>query len=676
MTAIATERKCTNVYCLVFCIILVSATLILVGICALMGSTSRGTRVDRCGNFCGEKNSDNPYDKCGPRDLRKFPILHKKHCIAQCPTGYTESHNKCYNIQNNHRNISSDGNNSDEFENALKKTWTSIAMICFVAVCFSYVCLILLRYAAIYVIWIINIAFVLFGVFLTCLFIYAKNVVGAALMGIGTLISIGLLYWFRKRIRLVGKLFKETSKALMDVPSIMFEPILTLISLIAAFTIFVTFHVVVDESMLIERIEHSSHKVIINYKQTPIHKIASILNLFTFIWFTQFIIGCQHFVIAGTITRWYFTRDKSKVDRPIRQSFWHLMRYHLGSICMGSMLITIVKVMRALVAAAKQQSKESRNPFVYLIACCLKCILELLEELLEYLVRNAYIIVAKDGTGFMDSGKRAYHLLSRNIMDVIALNNFGDIVLAVCRLLIVLIAGFVGFEILNTNATRDIMILPLFIGIVLAFLIAHCFVTVFEMTVDTIFVCYCIDIEENDGEGNPYYMSDSLRKIMTEMKEFSGEDKSNGGMEAGPGMADGSCIPMLPQQSTGYPPIDGQNMNYYGPPPYPGPPVCQQQPYPQDGYQGQSLQYPGQPMQYPGQPMQHPGQPMSYPGQPMQYAGPEMQYPGQQPPYPSQNIPYADQHTPYHQDRWETEPSEKQLPYPSSSYPPINYNRQ
>ena len=59
--------------------------------------------------------------------------------------------------------------------------------------------------------------------------------------------------------------------------------------------------------------------------------------------------------------------------------------------------------------------------------------------------------MAKDGTGFMDSGKRAYHLLIRNIVDVIALNNFGDIVLAVCRLLIVLIAGFVGYEILVSS---------------------------------------------------------------------------------------------------------------------------------------------------------------------------------------------------------------------------------
>jgi len=63
-------------------------------------------------------------------------------------------------------------------------------------------------------------------------------------------------------------------------------------------------------------------------------------------------------------------------------------------------------------------------------------------------MRNAYIIVAKDGTPFFESGKKAFGLLFRNLMDVIALNNFGDIVLVIGRLFIVGIAGFIGYELM------------------------------------------------------------------------------------------------------------------------------------------------------------------------------------------------------------------------------------
>jgi choline transporter-like protein 2/4/5 len=84
-----------------------------------------------------------------------------------------------------------------------------------------------------------------------------------------------------------------------------------------------------------------------------------------------------------------------------------------------------------------------------ILAACLICIVDALQKLMVYLIRNAYIIIAKDGTPFLKSGKRAFKLLSENIQDVIALNHFGDIVLFVCRLLITLIAGFVGFVVLS-----------------------------------------------------------------------------------------------------------------------------------------------------------------------------------------------------------------------------------
>ena len=44
-------------------------------------------------------------------------------------------------------------------------------------------------------------------------------------------IMSAFLYIFRTRIDLVAKLFEETSKALIDVPGIMFEPILVSVGL-------------------------------------------------------------------------------------------------------------------------------------------------------------------------------------------------------------------------------------------------------------------------------------------------------------------------------------------------------------------------------------------------------------------------------------------------------------
>ena len=140
-------------------------------------------------------------------------------CVEECPEGYLEISNICI-----------DADNMAEMVKSLKATWYYILIICFVAFIFSYVFLILFRHAAKYVIWIINIGFVVLVVGLAILCAVAGVIEGAVIFGIMGLVLIGFLIFFRKRIALVAKLFKEASKALTDVPAIMFEPILVRIA--------------------------------------------------------------------------------------------------------------------------------------------------------------------------------------------------------------------------------------------------------------------------------------------------------------------------------------------------------------------------------------------------------------------------------------------------------------
>jgi Plasma-membrane choline transporter len=70
---------------------------------------------------------------------------------------------------------------------------------------------------------------------------------------------------------------------------------------------------------------------------------------------------------------------------------------------------------------------------------------------------------------------------------------------------------------------------PLFIAVILSFIIVHCLVTVFEITVDTIFLCYCEDVQANDGSAlKPYYMSSGLQNVMEELKEYGQKTKGAG----------------------------------------------------------------------------------------------------------------------------------------------------
>lgn len=162
--------------------------------------------------------------------MRKYPKLIKtitkttkikrNKCVEKCPDDYIDTLNRCHKP----------GQKVDGLQETRKSfadSWYLILIICFVAFVFSYICLLLYRYYAKYVIWIINIGFIIFTVALGSFFLFImKDMKTGLCIYLLSLISIVALIIFRKEIALVAAIFKESSKALMDVPAIMFEPIL------------------------------------------------------------------------------------------------------------------------------------------------------------------------------------------------------------------------------------------------------------------------------------------------------------------------------------------------------------------------------------------------------------------------------------------------------------------
>lgn len=78
----------------------------------------------------------------------------------------------------------------------------------------------------------------------------------------------------------------------------------------------------------------------------------------------------------------YIFREKVTVSSPIYNSFYNLLKYHLGTVAFGSLIITIITVIKALIRGLVN-SKFAK----LLIDCCLGA----LEDFLKYLSKNAYI---------------------------------------------------------------------------------------------------------------------------------------------------------------------------------------------------------------------------------------------------------------------------------------------
>jgi solute carrier family 44 (choline transporter-like protein), member 2/4/5 len=259
--------------------------------------------------------------------------------------------------------------------------------------------------------------------------------------------------------------------------------------------------------------------------------LPQLYNLFMLFWVQAFIVGFNQMVLAGCFGAWYWSRGRASCTLLV--SLKDTLVYHLGSIAFGSLLIAVCKLIRTLIQFVENRLKSATGQhsrltcLVQFMLCCCKCCFWCLEHVLKFINRNAYIMVAIYGKAFCASARDAIALLASNPLRALVLDRVTDFVLFLGRLLITCGIGVLGFFFF----TKRFYIAPdyrkyfapdlhyywlqLAVVIVAAYYIAKTFFTVFEVAVDTVFLCALKDLDEHDGtEHSPYYMSRKMLKIL------------------------------------------------------------------------------------------------------------------------------------------------------------------
>uniref|UniRef100_A0A663DRF8 Choline transporter-like protein n=1 Tax=Aquila chrysaetos chrysaetos TaxID=223781 RepID=A0A663DRF8_AQUCH len=249
--------------------------------------------------------------------------------------------------------------------------------------------------------------------------------------------------------------------------------------------------------------------------ETAYHKYLIILqffNVFMFFWLANFVIALGQVTLAGAFASYYwaFKKPDDMPAFPLFSAFGRALRYHTGSLAFGSLILAIVQVIRVTLEYLDHRLKAADNKFAKFLLSCLKCCFWCLEKFIKFLNRNAYIMIAVYGTNFCTSARNAFFLLMRNIISgCSSLSCFQGAVLDKR------FSSFVFQESLPSFFTQRIKLVQDTTVIVGSYLIAHGFFSVYGMCVDTLFLCFCEDLERNDGSPErPYYMSPELSEIL------------------------------------------------------------------------------------------------------------------------------------------------------------------
>uniref|UniRef100_A0A8C7RLM7 Choline transporter-like protein n=1 Tax=Oncorhynchus mykiss TaxID=8022 RepID=A0A8C7RLM7_ONCMY len=366
-----------------------------------------------------------------------------------------------------------------------------------------------------------------------------------------------ILIFLRKRVWIAIALLREGSKAVSYIMSTLFYPIITFLLLAICISYFsVTSVFLASSGDAIYKVMAAEPNCMYANKtcdpetfnktnvsktcpgaqctfafyggETPYHRYLFILqlsNLLIFLWLVNFIIALGQCTLAGAFASYYWARRKPQdiPTCPLFSSFSRAIRYHTGSLAFGALILALVQMARVILEYLDSKLKGASNVAARFLLCCLKCCFWCLERFIKFMNRNAYIMIAIYGKCFCTSARDAFCLLMRNVVRVAVLDRVTDFLLFLGKVLIAGSVGVIAFFFFTHKipiVQEDVPTLhyywvPLLTVIFGSYLIAHGFFSVYAMCVDTLFLCFCEDLERNDGSPEkPFLMSAELHSIL------------------------------------------------------------------------------------------------------------------------------------------------------------------
>ena len=342
---------------------------------------------------------------------------------------------------------------------------------------------------------------------------------------IATLIFLILIFWLRKKMNLLVQLFQQGSKAVASIPCILLQPLVTFFALMCLATYFFAvgaFILTIDVPVVDERgfVTFEDGDTALNQKLFFGHTLGVL-------WMWKFVDACESIIIAGTVADWFFLREERSCgcDKLCSCAFptclptINLIRYNLGTAAFGSLVISVVNMLKVIMQFVsgkiqKYKSATQMSSSGMGFQTCLYC----LRKVIQYFNRNAYICNAIYGTGFITSGKKAFSLLITNAGFAFVLNFLGNFLLFIGKIAVVLLTTSISLYYFWYNLGEEafsseygFVVATVGVG---SYIMARCFFNVYGLVLDTLFVCFCEDLERNDGKTRPYFASSEFRSSM------------------------------------------------------------------------------------------------------------------------------------------------------------------
>jgi len=225
-------------------------------------------------------------------------------------------------------------------------------------------------------------------------------------------------------------------------------------------------------------------------KNDPNTGLVFLMFVFYF-WMQQVTQNTIHVTVAGTVGTWWFypAEAASCCSKAIYDSFWRAITYSFGSICFGSLLVAIVQACRQLIDIARAQDDGNA-----LLLCLLDCFLSIIEGLLRYFNKWAYVYVGVYGYSYLEAAKGVTDLFQSRGWTTIVTDDLVSNALSLVILVDGLITGLLGLALTQIDSwfvdDKDVEISGFLIAFIIGIVISGIMLGVVESAVNSVIVLF------------------------------------------------------------------------------------------------------------------------------------------------------------------------------------------
>lgn len=343
-----------------------------------------------------------------------------------------------------------------------------------------------------------------------------------------------LMIVLRKRINLACGVIKEAARAMESMPTILVVPLIQAIGMclfLAPWLTYLIFLAASGDMVTKERVVEynglsytSTYEI---YEYSSQTKYVFLYMLFTWFWTSEFILAFGQLVIALSFAGWYFTRNKSILETDtVRWAFQEVGLFHLGTAAYGSLIIAVIKTIRAVILYLQKKAKKSKNKVAEYVMCILGCFVWCLEKIMKFINKHAYIITAIYGYSFCRATRKGFFLLLRNILRVAAVNMVSGFVMFLWKFSLPLFVTFLCYLSVayhTTSSQVSDIVAPLVVTWFISYWVSAMFIDILSMGIETILFCFIADEEmfppeERFAEGELTEMIHATAKLHAESK--------------------------------------------------------------------------------------------------------------------------------------------------------------